>query len=91
MSETMMIIRKYSNELEAIVAQTALEANNIAALVLRDDAGGMLPVLHLLYPVRLAVRAIDAARANEILNSSVTENDSADATNPWAGDSPDDK
>ncbi len=88
-----MIIRKYPNELEAIVAQTALQANNIAALVLRDDAGGMLPVLHLLYPVRLAVRAVDAARAIEILNSTASndEHDGGDATPPSGGDSSDGK
>ncbi|MEP6765462.1 MAG: DUF2007 domain-containing protein [Gemmatimonadaceae bacterium] len=89
----MMIIRKYTNELEAIVAKSVLEANEIDSVVLRDDAGGMLPVLHLLYPVRLAVRAVDAPRAEEILSSSVETNEdpnddsnSSDTGNSSAGD-----
>ncbi|MEP6782008.1 MAG: DUF2007 domain-containing protein, partial [Gemmatimonadaceae bacterium] len=80
MSNTMMIIRKYTNELEAIVAKNVLEANEIDSVVLRDDAGGMLPVLHLLYPVRLAVRAVDAPRAEEILSSAVEMSDEANGT-----------
>ena len=63
MGQPMMIIREYLNEMEALVARTVLEANNIPAVVLRDDAGGMLPAMHLLYPVRLAVRVPDAAEA----------------------------
>ncbi len=89
MSDAMMIIRTYVNELEAIVARSVLEANEISSVVLRDDAGGMLPVLHMLYPVRLAVRAVDAPRAEEILSSSVesSDDDESDTGNWSAGDS----
>lgn len=80
MPNTMMIIRKYTNELEAIVAKNVLEANEISAIVLSDNAGGMLPVLHVLYPVRLAVRAVDAPRAEEILSSAVEMSDDAHGT-----------
>lgn len=69
MGQPMMIIREYLNEMEALVARTVLEANNIPAVVLRDDAGGMLPAMHLLYPVRLAVRVPDAAEALRILDA----------------------
>ena len=37
--------------------------------MLRDDAGGMLPAMHLLYPVRLAVRTADSVQALRILDA----------------------
>lgn len=84
MGESMMIIREYASEMEAIVAQSVLEANNIPSVVVRDNAGGMLPVLQMLYPVRLAVRPGDADLARELLDSSVddedTTSDSEDGT-----------
>ncbi len=65
----MMVIRQYLNEMEALVARSVLEANDVPAVVLRDDAGGMLPAMHILYPVRLAVRVQDAAEAIRILDA----------------------
>ena len=73
MGESMMIIREYASEMEAIMAQNVLEANNIPCVVMRDNAGGMLPVLHLLYPVRLAVRLGDAELAKELLDTEVDQ------------------
>ena len=73
MGESMMIIREYASEMEAIMAQNVLEANNIPCVVMRDNAGGMLPVLHLLYPVRLAVRPGDADLARELLDTEVDQ------------------
>lgn len=70
MGEAMAVIREYPNEIEAMLAQSVLDSNEIDALVLRDDAGGMLPALHMLFPVRLAVRAGDAERAIAILDTS---------------------
>lgn len=51
------------------MAQSVLKANNIPAFVIRDNAGGMLPVLQVVYPVRLAVRPGDADLARELLDS----------------------
>ena len=65
----MVVIRDYVNEMEALVARSVLEAHEIPAVVLRDDAGGMLPAMRLLYPVRLAVRATDASQALRILDA----------------------
>jgi len=65
----MVVIRQYLNEMEALVARSVLEANEIPAVVLRDDAGGMLPAMHILYPVRLAVRVQDASEALRILDA----------------------
>ncbi len=65
----MKVIREYVNEMEALVARSVLEAHHMPAVVLRGDAGGMLPYLHYLYPVRLAVRVEDATHALRILDA----------------------
>ncbi len=69
MGESMVVIRDYVNEMEALVARTVLEAHEIPAVVLRDDAGGMLPPMRMVFPVRLAVRAVDAQQALRILDA----------------------
>ena len=71
----MVILREYVNEMEALIARSVLEAHGIPADVLRDDAGGMLPVMHFLYPVRLAVRSADSAHALRVLDSPFDEKD----------------
>ncbi|MBL0938472.1 MAG: DUF2007 domain-containing protein [Gemmatimonadaceae bacterium] len=65
----MKVIREYVNEMEALVARSVLEAHEIPAVVLRDDAGGMLPAMHMLFPVRLAVRVADSVQALRILDA----------------------
>ena len=65
----MVIVREYINEMEALVARSVLEAHGIPAVVLRDDAGGMLPSMHMLYPARLAVRRADSAEALRLLDA----------------------
>ena len=62
-------IGTYSTEVEAQIAQAALESNGISSIILRDDAGGMLPSLHILANVKLAVQDEDAELAREILTS----------------------
>lgn len=71
----MVILREYINEMEALVARSVLEAHGIPAVVLRDDAGGMLPAMHLVYPVRLAVRRADSAQALFVLDAPFDEHD----------------
>ena len=85
MGEAMTVIRQYLVEVEALVARSVLEVHDIPAVVLRDDAGGMLPVMHLLYPVRLAVRVQDAAHALRILDAPFV----ADAVDTHIFDDPD--
>lgn len=63
------VIRSYSTESEAQLASSVLEANGIPSVVLPDTAGGMMPNLAVLFPVRLAVRAEDAEIAVEILDT----------------------
>ena len=51
------------------MAHLVLEAHNIPSAVMRDNAGGMIPSLAILYPVRLAVRREDADEARRILDA----------------------
>jgi hypothetical protein len=63
------VIRTFANEVEAHVAQAVLDANGIDSYLMRDDAGGMMPWLQWLHPIRLVVREEDSIDALEILNS----------------------
>ena len=65
------MLRKFSTEVEARLAASVLEANGIPAEVLADTAGGALPSIALVFPIRLLVRASDADVARELLDTSV--------------------
>lgn len=67
--DEVIVLRKYSSEVEATMAHLVLEAHNIPSAVMRDTAGGMIPSMTLLYPVRLAVRRDDADEARRILDA----------------------
>ncbi len=71
----MVVIREYVSEAEAHVARAVLEANGFPAVVLRNNASGMLPSMHIMFPVRLAVRAADANRALALLDAPFTDDD----------------
>ena len=64
-------LRTYQVEHEAEIARAVLEANGIDAIVMRDNAGGMLPMLQRLFQIRLLVRASDVADARAILDEEV--------------------
>ena len=63
------VIRTFANEVEAHVAQAVLDANGIDSNLIRDDAGGMMPWLQWLHPIRLVVREADSIEAVELLDS----------------------
>jgi hypothetical protein len=67
--DEVIVLRKYSSEVEATMAHLVLEAHNIPSAVMRDNAGGMIPSMAILYPVRLAVRREDADEARRILDA----------------------
>ena len=69
MTENLVILREYGLEVEARLAASVLEANAIAARVVVDTAGGAFPSLALVFPIRLVVRAEDAALALELLDT----------------------
>jgi Putative prokaryotic signal transducing protein len=68
-ADEVVVLRKYSLEAEARLAAAVLEANGIPATVSADTAGGALPSIALLFPVRLLVRARDAELARELLDT----------------------
>jgi Putative prokaryotic signal transducing protein len=65
--EKLMAVGTYPNKIDAELAQSALEAADIEAIVTADDAGGLQPGLWVGEGVRVLVRAEDAERAKEIL------------------------
>lgn len=69
MTDNTTVIRTFANEVEAYVAQAVLDANGIDSELVRDDAGGMMPWLQWLHPIRLIVLESEKAAAIEILDS----------------------
>ena len=63
------VIRTFANEVEAHVAQAVLDANGIDSYLIRDDAGGMMPWLQWLHPIRLVVRESDSVEAVQLLDT----------------------
>lgn len=99
--DEVIVLRKYASEVEATMAHLVLEAHNIPSAVMRDTAGGMIPSMSLLYPVRLAVRREDADEARRILESEAplpgedgddeTIEEPADFATGWSPDQEDDE
>jgi len=69
MADNTKVIRTFANEVEAYVAQAVLDANGIDSELVRDDAGGMMPWLQWLHPIRLIVLESESAVAIEILDT----------------------
>jgi hypothetical protein len=69
MSNDAVVIKMYSNEIEAAMAQQLLDKSGVRALTLKDDAGGMEPHLQRTTGVRLVINREDAKRACEILET----------------------
>ena len=68
-NDDLVVLREYPDELAARVAALSLEANGIPAQVSADTAGGALPSLALVFPVRLIVRAADSDLARKLLDT----------------------
>jgi hypothetical protein len=66
--DTLRIVRTFPNDVEADLAHAVLDAHGIDSVIIRDSAGGMLPWLNTLHPVRLAVRPADAELAERLLD-----------------------
>jgi len=68
MSE-IVVVKMFSSEMEAGMAQQMLQGAGVKAFVSQDDAGGMEPQLQRTNGVRLLVNRADAERAQEILET----------------------
>jgi hypothetical protein len=67
--EKLVAVATYPNRIDAELAQGALNAAEIEAMVSADDAGGLRPSLWMSEGVRVFVRAEDVERAKEILGT----------------------
>jgi Putative prokaryotic signal transducing protein len=65
----LVVVGTFLNQIEADMAQGALEAGDIESMISADDTGGLRPHLWM-GGVRLLVRAEDAEQASKILNLS---------------------
>ena len=77
MADDVVVLREYSREVDAHLDAAVLEANGIAARVIADTAGGAIPAIAVIFPVRLLVRSSDAALARELLDTAADAPDEA--------------
>ncbi|MFZ0061830.1 MAG: DUF2007 domain-containing protein [Pyrinomonadaceae bacterium] len=70
MSDEIVVLRVFDNEVEARMAQQLLQGEGVATFVFKDDGGGMEPHLQRTIGVRLMLNRIDAERAHDILQAS---------------------
>lgn len=66
-SEEFVVVETFIDEVSAELARNVLEANGVHAAVLRDNAGGLLPAMAVVFPVRLVVARSDEELARELL------------------------
>ena len=69
MSDELVVLKTFNNEIEAGMAQQVLQEAGMTAFVYKDDAGGMEPHLQRTNGVRLVVNRIDAGRALKLLET----------------------
>ena len=64
----LFIIRTFSRDVDARLAEAVLDANGIDSLIVGDNAGGWLTPLNALHPIRLAVKESDVENAIALLD-----------------------
>jgi len=69
MSDGMMIVQTFSNEIEGAMAQAKLRALGVAAWLKTDNCGGMRPHMELQEGVHLWVAETELAQARDILTT----------------------
>jgi hypothetical protein len=68
--DALCVIRTFSRDLDARLAESVLEANGIESIIIGDNAAGMLPYLNAFHPIRLAVKESDVEEALALLDAS---------------------
>lgn len=69
MSDEVVVLKTFNNEIEAGMAQQVLHEAGMTAFVFKDDAGGMEPQLQPTNGVRLVISRFDARRAQKLLKT----------------------
>jgi hypothetical protein len=77
----LFVIRTFRNELEASIAEAALEAHGIQSSLMTDSAAGAMPWLNTLHPIRLVVRESDVDLAMAVLEGRAPRDESATPLN----------
>ena len=70
----LVVAETYSNELEAAVAKTALDAAGIDSMIRSDDSGGEAPAMQLSRGIQILVMPRDAEDARAVLSTEITGN-----------------
>jgi hypothetical protein len=65
--DPLFVIRTFSRDTDARLAEAVLDANGIDSLIIGDNAAGMLPYLNAMHPIRLAVKQSDVEEAQRLL------------------------
>lgn len=66
----LFVIRTFSRDVDARLAEAVLEAHGIESMIISDNAAGMLPYLNAFHPIRLAVKESDVEDAIALLDAS---------------------
>jgi hypothetical protein len=72
MSEEVVVLKIFNNEIDAGMAQQMLQYAGVRAFVSKDDGGGMEPHLQRTTGVRLVVNGADAEHAHQILGTLIS-------------------
>ncbi len=67
-ADGLFIIKTFSRDTDARLAEAVLDANGIDSIVVADNAGGWLTYLDALHPIRLAVKEADVEVAIALLD-----------------------
>ena len=62
----LFVIRTFSRDTDARLAEAVLDANGIESIIIGDNAAGMLPYLNAMHPIRLAVKESDVEEAQRL-------------------------
>lgn len=69
--DDLFVIRTFSSDVDARLAEAVLDANGIESLIIGDNAAGMLPYLNAMHPIRLAVKQADVREALGLLDGTI--------------------
>jgi hypothetical protein len=69
MPEEVVVLKVFTNEMDASMARDVLQDEGVTAFVFKDDSGGMEPHLQRTNGVSLMVSAADVQRAHAILRT----------------------
>ncbi|HTR80878.1 MAG TPA: DUF2007 domain-containing protein [Bacteroidota bacterium] len=68
MGSDRVVVASFGNDIDAELAKGRLESSGVAAMIVKDDAGGMFPSLQSTAGVKLMVSRNDEKKALDILN-----------------------